>query len=64
VSEEMINHARVGYHSAQIAEMFGVSKRTVADWVKRGVLPGRVIGGTLIVYRGPVDRILAEATAA
>lgn len=54
----------VGYRSTQVAEMFNVSTRTVTEWVRRGVLPGRILGGTVIVYKPAVDRIRAEAEAA
>lgn len=54
----------IGYSADVVAQMCGVSKRTVSNWVKRGVLPGRVVGGKLIVFRGPVDRLRAEAEAA
>lgn len=54
----------IGYRSDVVARMFGVTKRTVTNWVKQGVLPGRIVGGTVLVYRGPVDRMRAEAEAA
>jgi hypothetical protein len=54
----------VGYRTGEVAAMFGVDPRTVNNWVRTGVLPGRLVGRTLLIWRGPVDRLLAEAEAA
>ena len=55
---------RLGYRASECAQMFGVSESAVRAWVRNGVLPGRVIGGTVIVWRSAVDRLRAEAEAA
>lgn len=54
----------VAYRCSEVAALFGVTGKTVANWVRSGVLKGTVVGGTVLVYRDPVDRIVAEARAA
>ena len=54
----------VFYRTGEVAKFVGVSDRAVRTWVHTGVLKGTVVGGTVLVFRGPVDRLLAEAGAA
>lgn len=54
----------ISYKASEAAKIIGVHRRTVTRWVREGVLPGRIIAGTCLVYRGAVDRMRAEADAA
>lgn len=60
----MPNNETITYKGSEAAKILGVHRRTVTRWVRDGVLPGRIISGTCLVYRQAVDRMKAEAEAA
>lgn len=42
----------------EVAELLGVSPRTVRRWRRRGLLPSARIGGTVRVRRSDLERAL------
>lgn len=55
---------RIAYRCSEVAALLGVTGKTVANWVRSGVLKGTVVGGTVLVWRGPIDRMIAEGKSA
>jgi excisionase family DNA binding protein len=43
--------------TGDIARRFGVSRQTVVNWIKKGVLPGARIGGRLMVPAAAMERV-------
>ena len=52
--------------TGQVAKRLGVSRQTVVNWVKRGVIPGTRLGGRLVIPVSvmekfdPISRILDD----
>lgn len=44
----------------RVAKLFGVSRRTVSDWVRRGKLPTINPGGVARIPAHAVEQLLAE----
>ena len=44
----------------EIAELLGVTERTVRRWIADSILPSTKIGGSRLVARGDLDRLLGE----
>ena len=42
--------------TGQVATRMGVSRQTVVNWIKRGVIPGTRLGGRLVVATKVVER--------
>lgn len=47
----------------RVAQIFGVSRRTVSDWVRRGKLPTINPGGVARIPARAVEQLLAEGGA-
>ena len=53
-----------------VAKRVGVSRQTIVNWVKRGILPGRRVGGRILIHPdslanfAPLERLLDELDAA
>lgn len=47
----------------RVAQIFGVSRRTVSDWVRRGKLPSINPGGAARIPARDVERLLAQGGA-
>lgn len=47
----------------RVAQIFGVSRRTVSDWVRRGKLPSINPGGVARIPARAIDRLLAQGGA-
>ena len=52
-----------------VAKRVGVSRQTIVNWVKRGVIPGRRVGGRTLIHPdaladfAPLERLLDELDA-
>jgi excisionase family DNA binding protein len=52
--------------TGQVAARLGVSRQTVVNWIKRGVIPGARLGGRLVVPNrvlerfAPIEKLLDE----
>lgn len=44
----------------RVAELFGVSRRTISDWVRAGKLPSINPGGVARIPARAVERLLAQ----
>jgi len=50
--------ARAQYATTgEVAQLLGVSRHTVVNWIKRGFLPGLKLGGRLYVPRSELTRV-------
>lgn len=49
---------------SEASKRIGVNRRTITRWVRDGVLPGRIISGTCLVYRRAVEELCSEPEAA
>lgn len=47
----------------RVAQIFGVSRRTVSDWVRQGKLPSINPGGVARIPARAVERLLADGGA-
>lgn len=61
-----IKLARMGNHvmdARQVAEEFGMSKRTVLYAIERGILPSNKVGPkTILLWRSDVEEWIARAS--
>lgn len=54
------------YTTGQVAARLGVSRQTVVNWIKRGVIPGARLGSRLVVPNrvlerfAPIEKLLDE----
>jgi len=55
VVEDEVRPSRY-YTTTQVAERLGVSRQTVVNWIKRGVIPGARLGGRLVVPLSVMER--------
>jgi excisionase family DNA binding protein len=44
--------------AAEVADLLGVSKTTVYEWARRGILPRSKLGGTVRFVRAAVEATL------
>lgn len=49
---------------AEAAARLGVSEATIRRWIAGGELPARRIGGRVLIGRGAIDAIIADADGA
>jgi excisionase family DNA binding protein len=55
VAEQQVDSARF-MTTGQVAARLGVSRQTVVNWIKRGVIPGVRLGGRLVVPLSVMER--------
>jgi len=53
--------AQVYYRVREIADLFGVTIRTVRRWIADGTLPSIRIGGARLVARADLERLLGTS---
>lgn len=49
--------------SGRVAKLFGVSRRTISDWVRTGKLPSINPGGVARIPANAVEQLLAQGGA-
>lgn len=55
VAEKQVDSTRF-LTTGQVASRVGVSRQTVVNWIKRGVIPGARLGGRLVVPLSVMER--------
>ena len=48
----------------EVAETLGVTYATAHEWHHDGILPGKKVGGIILIPRAVVERLIAEVNAA
>lgn len=43
------------YRSTDAATVFGVTRRTINNWFRKGTMPGRIIGGDIYIAAEVVE---------
>jgi excisionase family DNA binding protein len=46
------------YRSTDVAEMYGVDRRTVNKWFRNGTMPGRVVGRNIFIHEDAVKPVI------
>jgi predicted site-specific integrase-resolvase len=49
---------QIYYRSMDVAEMYGVDRRTVNNWFRKGTMPGRVVGRNIFIHEDAVKPVL------
>lgn len=49
---------RLAYRPAEAAEMIGVDKQTLTNWLNKGILTGRKIEGCWVININEINRII------
>jgi excisionase family DNA binding protein len=55
------NTRRAAYRPVEVAQLLGVDVTTVRAWLRHGHLNSTKIGGTRLISRAEIDRLLASA---
>lgn len=55
---------RKTYRAAEVAKIFGVTNRTISNWVRNGTLRGGIVGGSLLINVDSVHNRLEDVGAA
>lgn len=53
---------RLMFRPGEVAEMFGVSERTVREWIARGEIPSVKVGRSRLVHRDWLDSLRPGAS--
>lgn len=53
---------RVSYRAPEVAQMLGVSKASVYDWVESGLLPHVKVNRTVLIRAEDLEAFLARHT--
>jgi excisionase family DNA binding protein len=49
--------------AAEVAELLHVSKSTVEDWARRGIIPSKKVGRRRLYIRSKIETLLLEDQA-